>query len=259
MNIVVCVKQVPETSAKKEITADFRLNRPELEAVINPFDEYAIEESLRLKEQHGGEVTVLTMGPESAEDTIRKALAMGADTGVLVTDPALEGTDAWGTAYVLGQALQRLRYDIVMTGMESTEARTGLVPAALAQQVALPALTYAQAVSLQDGKVRINRQIPGGYQEVEADLPVLISVVKGVNEPRYPSLKGIMAARRKEVRRFSLADLQIEPPSVGATGAREQVVAATPRAERTAGEKISGTPEEIAIRIADFLADQKFI
>jgi len=143
--------------------------------------------------------------------------------------------------------------------MESTEARTGLVPAALAQQVALPALTYAQAVSLQDGKVRINRQIPGGYQEVEADLPVLISVVKGVNEPRYPSLKGIMAARRKEVRRFSLADLQIEPPSVGATGAREQVVAATPRAERTAGEKISGTPEEIAIRIADFLADQKFI
>src|SRR5579875_1422159 len=233
VNIVVCVKQVPETSAKKTIGPDFRLNRSELEAVINPFDEYAIEEALRLKEQHGGEVTILSMAPESAEDSIRKALAMGADRGVLVTDPALAGTDAWGTAYVLGRALHQIPYDIVLTGMESTEARTGLVPGGLAQQLALPALTYVQQVSVQGRTVCIRRQIPGGYQEIEAELPVLISVVKGVNEPRYPSLKGIMAARRKEIQRLTLQDLQIEPGNVGSSGAREQILEAAARPDRT--------------------------
>lgn len=260
MNIVVCVKQVPETTAKKELGPDFRMHRGQLEAVINPFDEYAIEEALRLREAQGGEVTILTMGPPTAEDTIRKALAMGADRGVLVTDPALAGSDSWGTAYVLAQALRRIPFDLVVTGMESTDARTGLVPAALAEQLDLPSLTYASRVSASDGTVSVNRQIPGGYQEVQAALPALVSVVKGVNEPRYPSLKGIMAAKRKEIQRLSLADLDITPDTVGQAGAKTQVKAAAPRPEKTGGQVVKPqTPEEAARIIADFLQASKFI
>lgn len=260
MNIVVCVKQVPETSEKKEFGPDFRINRASLDSVINPFDEYAIEEALRLKEAQGGEVTILTMGPPSAEDTMRKALAMGADRGVLVSDPALEGTDAWGTAYVLAQALRQVSYDIVITGMESTDARTGLVPGGLAEQLAVPLLTYASRVEVTADSVTINRQVPGGYQVIEASLPSVVSVVKGVNEPRYPSLKGIMAAKRKEIKKLDLEALQISADNVGLRGAKEHVVAATPRAERSAGETIKAeNAEEAARQIADWLQARKFI
>jgi electron transfer flavoprotein beta subunit len=260
VNIVVCVKQVPDTTAKKELGSDFRLNRADLDAVVNPFDEYAIEESLRLKESYGGEVTIVTMGPARAEDTMRKALAMGADRGVLITDPALEGTDWFGTARVLAAALRRLSYDLVLTGMESTDARTGILPGGLAEMLGLPLLTYAGKVQIQDGSICVNRQIPGGYQEIEAELPALVSVVKGANEPRYPSLKGIMAAKRKQIDKLSLADLGIDASDVGAAGARERITAAAARAERTSGFVLKPeTPHEAAVAIADFLQEKKFI
>lgn len=261
MNIVVCVKQVPDTTAKKELVGpDFLINRAALDAVVNPFDEYAIEEAIRVKEAHGGEVTILTMGPESAEDTMRKALAMGADKGVLVTDPALSGTDAWGTAHVLAAALGQISFDLVLTGMESTDARSGIVPGALAEALHLPALTYASKLEINGGTACVNRQIPGGYQEVEADLPVLVGVVKAINEPRYPSLKGIMAAKRKEIRRLSLSDLNMAPDDVGLSGAKTRVTAAAPRPEKTAGQVITpDSPEDAARTIADFLAARKFI
>jgi electron transfer flavoprotein beta subunit len=260
VNIVVCVKQVPDTTAKKDFGPDLRLDRAAVDSVVNPFDEYAIEEALQLREAHGGEVTILTMGPPSAEDMMRKALAMGADKGVLITDPALQGTDTWGTAYVLAQALRRLPYELVLTGMESTDARTGLVPAALSEQLAIPALTYAAKVSIEDGRACVNRQLPGGYQEIEAALPALVSVVKGVNEPRYPSLKGIMAAKRKEIQKLGLQDLEIGPDKVGATGAKTRVADATPRPEKSAGQVVKPeTAQEAATTIADFLASKKFI
>jgi electron transfer flavoprotein beta subunit len=260
VNVVVCVKQVPDTTARKEFLADNRVNRSAVENVINPFDEYAIEEALRLKEAQGGTVTVLTMGPSSAEDSVRKALAMGADSGVVVTDPALEGSDAWATALVLSRAIARLEYDLVLTGMESTDARTGLVPAAIAEQLNLPALTYASRVEVADGTVRVNRQIAGGYQEVHATYPAIVSVVKGVNEPRYPSLKGIMAAKRKEIQKLRLADLDLGPDSAGKTGEKAKAVEVTPRPERTGGQVIkSESPEAAAQAIADFLATHKFI
>ncbi len=260
MNVVVCVKQVPDTTARKEFLPDNRINRAAVENVINPFDEYAIEEALRLKESQGGSVTILTMGPPSAEDSIRKALAMGADSGVLVTDPALEGSDAWSTALVLSRALARLDYDLVMTGMESTDARTGLVPAALAEQLKLASLTYASRVEIADGKVRVNRQIPGGYQEVEAVYPAVVSVVKGVNEPRYPSLKGIMAAKRKEIQKLGFSDLDLPADSAGKTGEKAKAVEVTPRPEKPAGEVIRpDSPEAAAGAIADFLQAHKFI
>jgi electron transfer flavoprotein beta subunit len=260
VNVVVCVKQVPDTTAKKEFLPDNRVNRAGIENVINPFDEYAIEEALRLKEAQGGTVTILTMGPASAEDSVRKALAMGADSAVLVTDPAVEGSDAWATALVLARAIGTLEYDLVFTGMESTDARTGLVPAAVAEQLDLPSLTYASRVEVSDGTVRVNRQIPGGYQEVEAPYPAVVSVVKGVNEPRYPSLKGIMAAKRKEIKKLSLADLGITPDSAGTSGEKAKAIAVTPRPEKTGGQVIKpDSPEAAAGAIADFLASQKFI
>lgn len=260
MNIVVCVKQVPDTTAKKDLGPDFSLNRAQLESVVNPFDEYALEEALRLKETHGGEVTVLTMGPPSAEDTMRKALAMGADRGVVVTDQALAGSDWLATCKVLAAALRTIEFDLVLTGMESTDARSGLVPGGLAELLDLPLLTYASGIRIVDDAVTINRQNAGGTQEIESSLPAVASVVKGANEPRYPSLKGIMAAKRKEIQKLSLADLGLSPDDVGLSGSRTPVSAASPRAEKSAGELLKPeTPEEAARKIADFLQAGKFI
>jgi electron transfer flavoprotein beta subunit len=260
LNIVVCVKQVPDTTAKKELGPDFRLNRDAVDSVVNPFDEYAIEEALRLKEANGGEVTVLTMGPASAVDMIRKTLAMGADRAVLVTDPALAGTDWSGTCAVLSAALRRIPYDLVLTGTESTDARSGLVPGGLSEALGVPVITYALKIELAGDSVRVNRQITGGYQEVEAPLPAVVSVVKGANEPRYPSLKGIMAAKRKEIEQLGLSDLGIEAPKVGLDGAKTAVTAADARADKSAGEIVRPeSPEEAAVVIADFLQSRKYI
>ncbi len=260
MNIVVCVKQVPDTTAKKELGADFLLNRGQLDCVVNPFDEYALEEALRLKEAHGGEVMVVIMGPPSAEDTMRKTLAMGADKGVLISDPALAGTDWLGTCKVLAAAIKPLACDVVITGMESTDARSGTVPAGLAELLEFPLLSYAAKLEVSDGQVRTSRQVTGGFQEIEASLPAVVSVVKGANEPRYPSLKGIMAAKRKEIQKLTLADVGVAPAEVGLTGTRTPVSAATPRSERTAGQVTRPESAEEAARIiADFLQTNKFI
>jgi len=260
MNIVVCMKQVPDTTAKKELGPDFLLNRGDLEAVINPFDEYALEEGLRLKESQDGEVIVVTMGPASAEDTMRKALAMGADRGVLITDPALRGTDWLGTCKVLAAAITQLNPDLTLTGMESTDARSGLVPGGLSELLDVPLLTYAASVHVGEGTVTISRQITGGFQQVEAPLPSVVSVVKGANEPRYPSLKGIMAAKRKEIRKLGLSDLGLSPEGLGLAGTRTPVTAAAPRPEKSGGQVIKPeSPEEAARQIADYLAANKFI
>jgi electron transfer flavoprotein beta subunit len=179
---------------------------------------------------------------------------------VLVTDPGLEGSDAWATALVLAKALGKLDFDLVLTGMESTDARTGLVPAAIAEKLDVPALTYASRVEVTDGKAKVNRQISGGYQEVSATLPAVVSVVKGVNEPRYPSLKGIMAAKRKEIQKWSLADLGLDASSAGKAGEKAVAKDVTPRSERTPGQvQKPDSPQEAARIIADFLQANKFI
>jgi electron transfer flavoprotein beta subunit len=260
LNIVVCMKQVPDTTARKELGPDFTLQRDSVESVVNPFDEYAIEAALQLKERDGGEVVILTMGPPSAEDTIRKTLAMGADRAVLVTDPALHGTDWLGTCRVLAAALGTLQYDLVLTGTESADARMGLLPAGLAEVLDAPLVTFVREITGADGSVKATRLVAGGTEEVEANLPAVMSVVKGANEPRYPSLKGIMAAKRKEIAKLSLADLRIDAAEVGLQGSRTPVTAATPRPEKQAGEVVKPeSPEAAAVVIADFLQQRKFI
>lgn len=260
MNIVVCVKQVPDTTARKELGPDFRLIRDGVDSVINPFDEYAVEEALRLKEAHGGEVTVLCMGPATAEAMIRKTLAMGVDRGVFVSDPALAGSDWAATCTVLSLALKRKSFDLVLTGTESTDARSGVVPGGLSELLGIPLVTYATKLELADERLRVSRQVVGGYQEVIAPLPCLVSVVKGANDPRYPSLKGIMAAKRKEIETLTLRDLELDDSSVGLEGSRMSVREAAARPDKSAGEIVRPEDAEDAARIiADFLESRKFL
>ena len=207
MNIVVCVKQVPDTWAERTLRPeDSRLDRASVDGVINELDEYAIEEGLRLAEAHGGEVTIVTMGPDKAGESIRKALSMGADKAVHLIDDGLAGSDALATSAVLAAVLGRIGFDLVILGAESTDARMGVMAAMLAERLGVPQVSLASAVEVDGTALRIHRQTDYGYDKVEASLPAVISVVEKINEPRYPSFKGIMAAKKKPVETLTLAD-----------------------------------------------------
>ena len=260
MNIVVCVKRVPDTAADKRLDSqDFTLDRDSVDAIMNPVDEYAVEEALRLKEAGGGEVTVLTMGPEAAEkEAVRKALALGADRGVLVKDDLLHGSDAIATARALAGALATMEFDLILLGSESTDARTSLVPQALAQLLDLPGLTNAKYVAVSGGSITIHREEEGGYAVVESSMPALVSVVKGINEPRYPSLKGIMSAKSKPVQVLSAAEAGVTASLVGLEGSNTRVLSAEPSPPKDKGV-IVVDDGDAAIKLADFLQQRKFI
>jgi electron transfer flavoprotein beta subunit len=259
MNIVVCVKQVPDTWAEKKLNPqDNTLDRDSTDAVMNEMDEFAVEEALRLKEAHGGEVTVLSMGPERAGETIRKALSMGADKAVHLTDEALHGSDTLGTSYALAQALATLTYDLVIFGSESSDARTSVVPAMVAERLGLPQLTFANKVELDGETVRVQRLTDYGFDRVEARTPAVISVVEKINEPRYPSFKGIMAAKKKPVTTLSAADAGIDTAKVGLAGAWSEVTEFTQRPPRQAGTVVKDEGDG-GVKLVEYLATQKFI
>src|SRR6201996_9263803 len=200
MNIVVLMKQVPDTEGDRTLDAsDKTINRASVDPVINYLDEFAIEEGLRLKEQHGGEVTILTVGPEQATVSLRKALSMGADKAVHVSDTALHGACAIQTATVLAKALGTLEWDVAVAGSEATDSRMSVVPALVAEALGVPQLSQARAVSSDGSKITIERVTEAGYDLVEAPTPAIVSVVEKTNEPRYPSFKGIMAAKSKPI------------------------------------------------------------
>jgi len=259
MNIVVLMKQVPDTYAERKLNpADNTLDRDAADAVINEIDEYAIEEGLRLKEAHGGEVTILTMGPDRATESIRKALSMGADAGVHVSDPALHGSCAMTTAKVLAKALGTLEYDLVIAGLEATDSRLSVVPALVAEATGLPQLTGARKVSVEGNTLSIERVTESGYDVISASTPAVLSVVEKINDPRYPSFKGIMAAKSKPVKTLSLADLGIAEDEVGLAAASTVVSGFEEAPPRSAGTvvKDEGTG---GTAIADFLAGKKLI
>ncbi len=209
MKIVVTVKQVPDPSSTLTLEADSSIAR-DREVVLDPGDECGVEEGLQLKEAHGGEVVLVSMGPERAKDAIRKGLSMGADRGVLISDPALAGADALLTARVLAAAIKQEEPDLVICGTESYDGSTGMVPPMLAELLGRPQLTFAKKVELDGSTVKIHRQTGDGYQIIEAPTPALITVTAAIAEPRYASLKGIMAARSKEIKQLSLSDLGVE-------------------------------------------------
>ncbi|HEX2902356.1 MAG TPA: electron transfer flavoprotein subunit beta/FixA family protein [Jatrophihabitans sp.] len=259
MNIVVLMKQVPDTWAERKLDpSDNTLDREASDAVINEIDEYAIEEGLRLKEAHGGEVTVLTMGPQRATESIRKALSMGADKGVHVVDDALHGSCAITTAKVLAKALGTLDYDLVVAGVEATDSRLSVVPALVAEATGLPQLTGARKVTADGSTITIERVSDSGYDVIQASTPAVLSVVEKINDPRYPSFKGIMAAKSKPVQTVSLADLGIAPDEVGLAAATTTVESFEVAPPRSAGTVVKDEGQG-GVAIADFLASKKLI
>jgi electron transfer flavoprotein beta subunit len=260
MNIVVCVKQVPDTWAERKLKPeDSTLDRASVDGLINELDEYAIEEGLRIAEANpGSEVTILSMGPEKAGESIRKALSMGADKAVHVQDEALAGTDGLGTSYVLAQVLSQIGFDLVICGSESTDARMGVMAAMLAERLGVPQVSLANKVDVDGSALRVRRVSDDGYNEVSATLPAVISVVEKINEPRYPSFKGIMAAKKKPVQTMSLADAGVDPSLVGLAGAATEVVDFAQRPARQAGTIVKDEGDGGA-KTAEFLATRKFI
>jgi len=262
VRIVVLVKPVPDpASGGERLGPDGRLDRAAAPAVVNGNDEYALEAALKLMAAapEGSEVTLLSMAPAAAPETLRKALAMGATRAVHVFDAALAGSCAVSTALVLAAALKQLEFDLVLAGIDTSDGLGGTVPAAVAAHLGLPFLSYAARIEPDEaaGNVRVRRISPTGYDLLEAPMPALISCTQALGEPRYPSLKGIMAARSKEIVTRSLADLGLDPSTVGGAVATTRVLATKAPPNRGATEVVHGTPVEGATRIVEFLAQRR--
>ena len=260
MNIVVLVKQVPDTYSERKLRdADGALDRDASDAVLDEINERAVEEALQLKEAHGGTVTVLARGPQRATEAIRKALSMGADAAVHVSDEALAGSDAVGTARALAAAVRTVGdVDLVLAGNEASDGRSAAVPAMVAEVLELPALTHARTVAVEGTELTVRRETDDGVVVLRANLPAVVSVNEKINEPRYPSFKGIMAAKKKKVTTLSVGDLGIDPATVGAAGALTAVTAVAPKPPKAAGEKVVDDGDG-GTRVAAFLAAQKLV
>jgi electron transfer flavoprotein beta subunit len=259
MNIVVLVKQVPDSGAERTLSAsDNTVERSSASNVINEMDEYAIEEALKIKEAHGGEVTVLTMGPAGATESIRKALSMGPDKAVHVTDDALHGSCAVATSKVLAAALGTLNADLIVCGAESTDGRVQVMPHMLAERLGVAALTGARKVTVDGSQLTVERQTDEGYEVVTAATPAVISVWDTINEPRYPSFKGIMAAKKKPLTTLTLSDAGIEGDKVGLGGSGSEVAEVTARPPKQAGQIVKDEGDG-GVKLAEFLASQKLV
>jgi electron transfer flavoprotein beta subunit len=253
MNIVVLIKSIPDPNGDAELGDDFLVKR-EGEGTLDPGDEYAVEAALQLAEASEGEVTAVSMGPEGAMSAVRRALSMGAHRAVVVTDDTLRGSDVLATARVLSAAVGRAPFDLVLTGVESTDGYTGTLPMTVAELLAVPAVTFARKVEVTDGGIRVERQTEAGYDVVESALPALVTVTAAAAEPRYPTLKGIMGAKQKPMEALSLADLGLGPDDVAAT---QRVAAIEPAPQKGPGEVVQG--DAAAGPVADLLAEAKVI
>ena len=236
MNIAVCVKQIPDPANPGRLDSETKTLVRDEKLILDESDSYGVEMALQLAEEAGGEVVLVSMVPNEEFGGLRTALAMGADRAILVSDEALAGSDALGTAKVLAAALRRAEPDLILTATESTDGYTGTVPAQIAELLGLPSVTFARSVSLGDGEVVVQRQTETGYDEVLCPLPAVVSVTAGAVEPRYPSFKGIMAAKSKPTERLGVADLGIDAADVGWAGARQEIVEVAAVASREAGE-----------------------
>jgi electron transfer flavoprotein beta subunit len=255
MNVVVLAKWVPNPEGVPEMGDDFRLKREGAEGSLDPGDEFGVEAALQLADSQGGEVTVVSMGPEVATAAVRKALSMGAAKAVLVTDDSLKGADTLVTARALAEAIKKSGFDLVIAGVESTDGYTGTLPMTLAELLGVPSVTFLRKLEVKDGKLHAERQTEVGYDVVEADLPVVVTVTAGANSPRYPTLKGIMQAKQKPLDQLGTSDLGLDAEAVKPT---QEVTAINPAPEKSAGEIVEDDGEG-AKKIADFLAEAKLI
>jgi electron transfer flavoprotein beta subunit len=264
MNIVVCVKYVPDATAEQKFEADNTVDRVAVPGLLSELDEYAVEQSLQLKEKNDDpesvQVTALTVGPEQAADAIRKALQMGADKGVHVIDDAVAGSDAPATSKVLAEAIRKLGdVDVVVCGMASTDGAMSVVPAMLAERLDLPQVTLGSVVESQGAEFRIKRDGDTATEIIGATAPLVLSVTDQSGEARYPSFKGIMAAKKKPLDSWSLGDLGVDAGEVGLEAAWTAVEATEARPPRTAGEIVTDEDGSGATALVEFLASKKFI
>ncbi len=260
MNSIVCIKQVPDTGARIEIE-DGRIIEEKLQYVINPYDEYALEEALRLREKFGqGRVTVLALGPERAREAILQALAVGADEAIHLADEAFQGGDAYATARALAGAIVRLNlpYDIILCGKQGVDHDNAQVGIALAEMLNLPHVSVVTRleVAADKSKATAQREVEGGIEMVETSLPAVITAQKGLNEPRYPTFIGIRAARQKPIHKKTAAELGIDPGTVGAAGARVEIVSLSPPPERNPGRILPGNPREACRELVRLLREE---
>ncbi|MDR1942966.1 MAG: electron transfer flavoprotein subunit beta/FixA family protein [Endomicrobium sp.] len=261
MNIIVCVKQVPNTTNVQIDHETGRLKRDGLESIINPFDEYAIEEGVRIKERVGGKVTVITMGPPQAEAVLREAIAKGADEGVLLSDRAFGGADTLATSYALSTAVRFLgNFDIVICGKQASDGDTAQVGPGIAEMLDISHVAYVKKVeSVDDKTVKVERMMEDGYDLIESSLPVLLTVVKEINNPRVASLKGKIAAKKAVIKVLDAAAIGADVKKTGLNGSPTQVMKIFTPPQRTGGEKFTGEPNKVAVALVKRLSDLSLI
>lgn len=263
MHIIVCIKQVPDTEelAKVKINPETNtLIREGVPSIINPFDENAIEEALRLREKKGGEVTALSMGPPQAEEALRKSLAMGVDRAILLSDKTLAGADTLATSYTLAMAIKQLgKFDLIFCGKQSIEGDTAQVGPGIAEWLSIPQLTYIRKLEVNDNKVRAERVLEDSFEVVETSLPCLVTVTKDINEPRYPSLRGLLKAKKEEIPIWGCHNLSVERKRVGADGSPTQVIKVFTPQPPGKGEILSGEISEVADRLIREIKKRKIV
>ena len=257
MHFVVCIKQVPDTTDVRIDPETNTLMREGVESIINPFDMYAIEEALRMKAEIGGKVTAISMGPPQAEAALREAISMGVDEGILVSDRAFAGSDTWATSYTLAMAFKKIGdYDMIICGKQASDGDTAQVGPGVATHLDLPQITYVRKVEeLTEDKIVAERLLETGYEVVESPLPCMLTVVKEINEPRLPSLKGKMAAKRAEIITWGAADIGAEADKLGLDGSPTKVVKIFTPPPRGGGEMLEGEPDEMAAQLVEKLKD----
>ncbi len=253
MNIVVCIKQTFDTEAKIVLDANGKIDPKGVNLIINPYDEFAIEEGIKLKEKFGGEVTVVSMGTSRAQEALRTALAMGADKAILVSDPALEETDEWAAAEVLAKALSGVNFDILIAGRIAIDDGSAQVSVRLAEKLGVPSVSSVLKLEINGNQATVVREIDGGTETIEVSLPAVVTAQKGLNEPRYPSVAGIMKAKKKELKTLSLADLGL---SASDMAPRMQAGQFTLPAPRQGGRKIPGEPAQAVQELARLLREE---
>ncbi|MFH1338877.1 MAG: electron transfer flavoprotein subunit beta/FixA family protein [Candidatus Omnitrophota bacterium] len=258
MNIIVCIKQVPETTEVKINPETNTLIREGVKSVINPFDMYAIEEGIRLKEKLGGKVTVISMGPPQAEGALREAISMGCDEGILLTDRAFAGSDTWATSFALSCAIKKIGdFDLILCGKQASDGDTAQVGPGISVHLGLPQVTYVKKIEeIADGTARVQRMTEEGYDVIQSPIPALFTVVKEINEPRIPSLRGMMRAKKAEIIRWGAKDIQADSQRIGLAGSPTQVIKIFTPPPRKGGQIFHGEPGEVAQKLVELLKEE---
>jgi len=264
VDIIVCIKQVPDIAEIEKVKTDPETGtiiREGVPSIVNPFDEYAVEEAIRIKEKLSGKVTVVTMGPPQADEALRRCLSMGADEAILLSDRAFAGADTLATGYTLSMAIQKIeKFDLIFCGQQAIDGDTAQVGPSIAENLHIPQITYVNKVEIQDKKVRAHREVEGGVEVIECRLPVLLTAVKGLNEPRIPKYKGIMKALKKEIIVWKASDLNLDMDRIGLSGSPTNVVKVFTPEPRAGGKILEGlSGEDAAKTIINVLKQEKII